>query len=82
MAGIFQTGFYIETEYDFDTEKTEAEDETNVQEHLEPTAISFWDFKIFNADEEEISINDRETKGIKQLVENKLIDLLTEELND
>lgn len=80
--GLFNGGFYVETEFDFDTEETEAEEETNTQHHIEPTTISFWNFKTFNSDEEPIKINERELKKIKQLVENELTDLLTEELNN
>ena len=46
------------------------------------TNITFWDFKIFNAENEEITINNRETKKIKQKIEFKLIDSLSDYLNN
>ena len=80
--GLFIEGFRVEAEFSFDKEETEAEEETNTKKHIEPTNIYFNEFKTINSEEEEFSINDRELKKIKQLVEFKLIDVLTEELND
>ena len=80
--GLFGGGFTVKTDFGYDKEETEAEEETNTQYHIEPTNIFFDEFKTFNSEEEEFSINDRELKKIKELVEFKLIDLLTEELND
>jgi len=80
--GLFPEGFRVESEFSFDKEETEAEEETNTQYHIEPTNICFDEFKTFNSEEEEFTINNRELKKIKELVEFKLIDLLTEELND
>ena len=80
--GLFGGGFTVKTDFGYDKEETEAEEETNTQYHIEPTNICFDEFKTFNSEEEEFSINDRELKKIKELVEFKLIDLLTEELND
>jgi len=80
--GLFGGGFTVKTDFGYDKEETEAEEETNTQYHIEPTNIWFDEFKTFNSEEEEFSINDRELKKIKELVEFKLIDLLTEELND
>ena len=74
--GLFGGGFTVKTDFGYDKE------ETNTQHHIEPTNISFDDFKTFNSDKEEFTINNRELKKIKELVEFKLIDLLTEELND
>jgi hypothetical protein len=81
--GLFKEGFYVTTEFDYDVELIDVADEdTNCKEWKEPTNISFWDFKTWDNEEEEISINNRELNRIKQLVEFKLIDLLTEEINN
>lgn len=81
--GMLKEGFYVTTEYDFDIEQIEYEDDrTGQQDYYEATNISFWDFKIFDADENEISFNDRETKKVKELIEFKLIDLLEDEINN
>lgn len=81
--GLFGGGFTVKTDFCYDVEQIEfAEEETNCQDCFEPTNISFDEFKTFNSDEEEFTINNRELKKIKELVEFKLIDLLTEELND
>ena len=81
--GLFKEGFYVKTDFDYDIEVVEEEDEDTGRRHQEAaTNISFWDFKIFNSEEEEITINDRETKKIKELVEHELIDLLDDEINN
>lgn len=81
--GMFPQGFYIKTEFDYDDEVVESAcEETNYKESLAATNISFHDFKIFNSDSELISVNDRETKKIKQLIEFKLIDSLNDYLNN
>ena len=81
--GLFNGGFYVTTEFDYDEEQTDnKDDDTGSQDYFEATAISFWDFKTFNSDEEEISINDRELKKIKDMIEFKLIDLLTDYINN
>lgn len=81
--GLFETGFYIKTDYDFDKYQEEfKDDDLGLVDYFLPEAISFWNWKAFNSDEEPISINARETKKIKQLVENELIDTLTKEIND
>jgi hypothetical protein len=81
--GLFEGGFYVESNYDFDKIQDEFfEEETNSKDYFLPEAITFWDWKVFNSDEEPISINNRESKKIKQLVENELIDVLTKEIND
>jgi len=80
--GLFKEGFYITTEFDYDIEILQHEElEVGCVEIKAATNITFYDFKIFNAANEEISINDRELNKIKQLVEYKLIDLLDEEIN-
>jgi len=81
--GILRNGFYVETEFSYDTEiLEEEEEETNCKDVIGATNLKFWDFKTFDSDENEISINDRELKKIKELVEFKLIDLLSDELNN
>lgn len=81
--GLFKEGFYVTTEFDYDVEVVEeAEEDLGIREWKIPTNISFWDFKTWDNEEEEISINNRELNRIKQLVEFQLIDLLTEEINN
>lgn len=81
--GLFQEGFYVITEFDFEVEVIQEEEyNLGLKEIKVAKDISFWDFKIFNAANEEISINDREEKRIKQLIEFKLIDLLDDEINN
>jgi hypothetical protein len=81
--GILKEGFYVESNFSYDTELLEEEEEeTNCKDILAPTNLKFWDFKTFDSQENEISINDRELKKIKELVEFKLIDLLSDELNN
>ena len=81
--GILKEGFYVESNFSYDTELLEEEEEeTNCKDILAPTNLNFWDFKTFDSQENEISINDRELKKIKELVEFKLIDLLSDELNN
>ena len=81
--GMFKEGFYVTTEFDYNVIVEQFEDFDNgVQEHKIPTEISFWDFKTFNAEGEQIKINDRDSQRIKQLVEFKLIDILIDEVNN
>ena len=81
--GLFHEGFYIKTEFDYGIEVVQEEElSVGCQEIKAATNISFFDFKIFNAANEEISINNRETKKIMELVEFKIIDLLDEEINN
>jgi hypothetical protein len=81
--GLLIEGFYIETEFSYDEETIEEEEEeTNCKTILAPTNLNFWDFKVFNSEENNISINEKELKKVKQLVEFKLIDLLSDELNN
>ncbi len=81
--GLFKEGFYVKTEFDYDIEVLEEEDYRTGCRHYEGARnVTFFDFKTFNAEEEEISINDRELNKIKQLVEYKLIDLLEDEINN
>lgn len=81
--GILKEGFYVESNFSYDTELLEEEEEeTNCKDIFAPTNLKFWDFKTFDSQENEISINDRELKKIKELVEFKLIDLLSDELNN
>lgn len=81
--GILKEGFYVESNFSYDTELLEEEEEeTNCKDIFAPTNVKFWDFKTFDSQENEISINDRELKKIKELVEFKLIDLLSDELNN
>jgi len=81
--GIFKEGFYVTTEFDYDIEVVDAGDSiTNCREVKGATNITFWYFQVWNAENEEVEINERELKKIKQLVEFKLIDLLCDELND
>jgi len=81
--GLFSEGFIVKSDFSYNEEMIEEEEEeTNCKEILAPTNLNFWDFKTFDSDENEISINDRELKKIKELVEFKLIDLLSDELNN
>tara|TARA_R110002012_G_scaffold152999_1_gene312944 strand:+ start:139 stop:450 length:312 start_codon:yes stop_codon:yes gene_type:complete len=81
--GLFTEGFVVKTEFSYDEEIIEEEEEeTNCKNILAATNINFWDFKTYDSQENEISINDRELKKIKELVEFKLIDLLSDELNN
>ena len=81
--GILKEGFYVESNFSYDEESLEEEEEeTNCKNVIVANNVKFWDFKTFNADNEQISINNRELKKIKELVEFKLIDLLSDELNN
>ena len=81
--GLFSEGFIVKSDFSYNEETIEEEEEeTNCKEILAPTNLNFWDFKTFDSQENEISINDRELKKIKELVEFKLIDLLSDELNN
>jgi len=81
--GLLKEGFYVESNFSYDTELLEEkEEETNCKNVIGATNIKFWDFKTFDSEENEISINDRELKKIKELVEFKLIDELSNELNN
>lgn len=80
--GILKEGFYVETEFDYNSEVVEEPEEfNNFTKTYHAENISFWEFKIFNSDEEKISVNDRELKKIKQLIEFKLIDSLNDYIN-
>ena len=81
--GLFNGGFVVKTKFDFDKVLEEAADEDlGLKDYYLPEAISFWEWEVFNPEEELITINERETKKIKQLVENELNDLLVTELNE
>ena len=81
--GLFSEGFIVKSDFSYDTELIEEkEEETNCKNVIGATNIKFWDFKTFDSEENEISINDRELKKIKELVEFKLIDELSNELNN
>jgi hypothetical protein len=81
--GLFKEGFTVKTEFDFEVEVIQEEElRVGCKEIKVATDITFWEFKMFNAEEEEITINDKEEKRIKQLVEFKLIDLLDDEINN
>ena len=81
--GLFKEGFYVTTEFSYDEEIIQEEDyNLGLKEIKTAMFINFYNFKIFNAANEEISINDREKKRIKQLIEFKLIDLLEDEINN
>jgi hypothetical protein len=81
--GLFPEGFIVKSEFSYDNELIEEKDEdTNCKNVIGATNIKFWDFKTFDSQENEISINDRELKKIKELVEFKLIDELSNELNN
>ena len=81
--GLFQQGFYVKTEFDYDIEVVQEEElAVACREIKAATNITFFDFKTFNSEEEEISINNRELNKIKQLVEFDLIDLLDDEINN
>ena len=81
--GLFKEGFTVKTEFDFEVEVIQEEEfDLGLKAVKVATDISFWDFKMYNAEEEEITINDRETKRIKELIEYKLIYLLDDEINN
>lgn len=81
--GLFQEGFYITTEFAYDIEVVQEQDlAVACREIKAATNITFFDFKIFNAANEEITINKRETKKIMLMVEFEIIDLLDEEINN
>lgn len=81
--GLLIEGFYVTSEFDYDKDQVEHKDEdTNCIDYYAACNITFWDFKIFNVENELITINDRETKKIKQLIEFKLIDSLEPYLNN
>ena len=81
--GLFPEGFVVKSEFSYDNELIEEKDEeTNCKDVVGATNIKFWDFKTFDSEENQISINNRELKKIKELVEFKLIDLLSYELNN
>ncbi len=65
--GVWIEGFYVETYFDYDEEE-------DLKNNILATNITFWEFKIFKADAELITFNDRETKKIKQMIELKLIE--------
>ncbi|NQY30554.1 MAG: hypothetical protein HRT69_13920 [Flavobacteriaceae bacterium] len=75
LDGMFPQGFYVESDFDYDEEELEP----NV---LGATNITFWDFKILNVESDLITFNDRETKKLKQIIEFKLIDSLSDYLNN
>ena len=81
--GLFTEGFYVTTDFDYDKDQVEHKDEdTNCRDYYAACNITFWDFKIFNVENELITINNRELKKIKQLIEFKLIDSLETYLNN
>lgn len=81
--GLFKEGFYVKTEFDYEVDIVQEEDlAVACREIKAATNITFFDFKTFNTEEEEISINNRELNKIKQLVEFELIDLLDDEINN
>jgi len=81
--GLFQEGFYVKTEFDYDIEVVQEEELAVACKEIKAARnITFFDFKIFNAANEEITINKRETKIIMLMVEFKIIDLLDEEINN
>jgi len=81
--GLFQEGFYVKTEFDYDIEVVQEEELAVACKEIKAARnITFFDFKIFNAANEEITINKRETKKIMLMVEFKIIDLLDEEINN
>ncbi len=81
--GMFKGGFRVETEFDYDKEQIEVEDNrTGCKDYYEATAISFWFFKLIDSEDKEFTVSERETKRIKQLVEFQLIDLLEIEINN
>jgi len=81
--GLFPEGFIVKSEFSYDTEfLEEKEEETNCKDVIGASNIQFWDFETFDSEENKISINNRELKKIKELVEFKLIDELNDELNN
>ena len=80
--GLFKEGFYVTTEFDYDVTVCAAEPEIGLKEWTEPLCLTFFSFKTFNAANEQISINNRELKKIKQLVHFQLIELIAEEINN
>ena len=46
--GLFTEGFVVKTEFSYDEETIEEEEEeTNCKEILAPTNLNFWDFKTY-----------------------------------
>lgn len=81
--GILKEGFYVKADFDYEEIQTEFEDErTGLQDYYSAEKISLWDFKTFDTEDNEISINNRENKKIKELVEFKLIELLEDYINN
>jgi len=81
--GLFPEGFIVKSEFSYDTELLEEkEEETNCKDVIGASNIQFWGFETFDSEDNEISINNRELKKIKELVEFKLIDELNDELNN
>jgi hypothetical protein len=74
FGGFLEDGFYITSDVDFDeVTDDEADFEIGLKESILIENFLFWDFKIFNSANEEVSFNKTLTIEIKQEVENELI---------
>ena len=82
FEGFFLEGFTVEVEFDYHEWEDPEDLASGLKQHVTPSNIYFTEFKTLKEDGQVFSINNRELKKAKQLVEFKLIDLLTEELND
>ena len=81
--GILDEGFFVETDFSYDKSILEEPQETNhFVTTYEAINVYLWNFKIYNVNNEQISVNKRETKKIKQLIEFKLIDSINDYLNN
>ena len=81
--GVFQNGFIVKTDFDYDKEQTEFEDSrTGERDYFEATNISLWYLTLMDVEGKEFTINNRELNTIKQMIENELTNLLTDYIND
>jgi len=48
--GLFQGGFYVKTDFDYEKEQDEFYDEDlGLKDYFLPNNITFWDWKVFNS---------------------------------
>lgn len=74
---FLEDGFYITSDVDYDEVEDDVEDvDLGISDSILIENFLFWDFRIFNAANEEISFNKTITKEIKQEVENNIINQL------
>jgi hypothetical protein len=74
---FLEDGFYITADVDYDEVEDDVEDVTlGIKSSILIENFMFWDFKIFDAANEEISFNKTITKEIQQEIENNIINQL------